>query len=339
MAKARSILHVLVFAAGACAQVYVPDSSPSSGTVNYAPLGAKAAPSSVTQNMRTQIRVPASFLPAAGSTVVDVGFAGASTGYYTYAQLEVRLAHLASATLSTTFSSNLSGTTLVLQKSLARIDTLADGWKNAGLTGSFRHDGAHDMVLDIVIQGAEFIGTSAGTRRSSTLETINATGYSVAAPPATGDGPYLSGAKLVFTLQGGSVVVVGQGCPKADQKAVTIAAAGTVAVGSKLTLKATSATPSTSALLLIGTNETSFGSLSLPFDLGGVGAPGCLLRTDVAASPSVSADNGGAASIDLSIPNEATLRGKTLLFQWFAPAPAANTLQAVLSAMLRATIQ
>lgn len=333
---------VLVSAFVACmsltAQVYVPDNVPNAGPINYAPLGAKG-PSGPSQNLRTQIRVPASALPSGGSTIVDVGLAGASTGYYGYSQLEVRLAHLAASGFALDFAANLAGAVVVLQKSTARVDTLQDQWKAIGLTGSFPHDGVRDLVVDIVIQGATFTGTAAGTHRSGTLETVFATDYFLSAPPATGDGPYLAGAKLMLTLQSGALVVVGQGCPKANQTPVTIAASGTAALGTQLTVRATAATPSTSLLLLLGASETTYGSLTLPYDLAPLNAPGCLLRTDIVASPTVAADATGSASSAFTLPTDAALRGRPILFQWFAPAPGANGLQGVLSAMLRATLQ
>jgi len=328
---------MLAFAPLATAQVWVPDNLPGSGTINYAPLGAKG-PAGSFQNLRTQIRVPASFFPGTGSTITDVGLAGASTGFYTYSQLEVRLAHLAGGTLVAGFAANLAGPTLVLQKAAARIDTLQDQWKALGIASPFRHDGTRDLVLDVIVQGASFVGTAAGTHRTTTLQTVYATDYFTSAPPADGDGPYLAGARLAFWLQGGALVVIGTGCPKADGKPVAISGAGTGAIGSKLTVSATDAAPSSALALALGTNASAFGSLALPLDLAFVGAPGCLLRTDVPVLLPVAATAAGTGTVELAIPNDQALRGKALLFQWLAPAPAANALQAVLSALLRATI-
>jgi hypothetical protein len=328
----------LLLAAGAAAQVYVPDANPGTGPVNSVPLGGKG-PTGAFQNMRTQIRVPASFLPAAGSTITDVGFAGADDANYTYALLELRCAHLPGAALAPTFAANLAGETQVLRKQNATLPLARDQWRNVGLTASFVHDGARDLVLDVVIQGAYFTGTAPGTHRSSTLETVYALNYDVAQPAPGGFGPFLAGSKLALTLAGGAVVTVGTGCPKPDRTPVGIAWAGAPARNATFTVRASAAPAAARLVLLLGQSERTFGSVPLPLDLAVLGAPGCILRTDVLASPAVTADGSGAAALSLPIPDNPTLRGQQLNCQWLAPVPGANALGVVVSAMLRATLQ
>jgi hypothetical protein len=320
------------------AQVHVPDNSPGSGTVNSIPLGGKG-PTGAFQNMRTQIRVPASFLPAAGSTITEVGFAGASDGVYSYSLLEVRFGHLPGATFGVSFAGNLGGASVVLSRPNAQVTMATDRWSMVGLSGSFAHDGRRDLVVDVVVQGAAFSGTLPGSRRSSTLETVYALNYFASQPVADGSGPYLSGAKLVLVLSGGSTIVVGQGCPKADQQPVVIGWSGTPARAQTFHVRATAAPSRAALLLLVGQSEQRWGQIQLPFDLLPLGAGGCVLRTDVLAQLSLGADAGGSASLSVPIADDPTLRGQVVLFQWAAAAPGSNPLGVVLSAMLKATIQ
>lgn len=336
----RTLLVPIAAAAAAAlpAQVYVPDGTASAGPINNVPMGGKG-PTGIYQNLRTQIRVPASFLPGTGATVTDVGFAGGSTGNYTYTRLQVRLAHLAGAALDPTFANNLAGAVLVLDKSSgARFDVVQDQWRTLGLTASFAHDGRRDLVVDVTIQGAFFNGVTPGTRRSDVLESVFAPAYDIGNPAPGGLGPYPTGAKLMLRLGGDSVVIVGTGCPKADARPIQIGHAGAPRLGTTFTLSASAATPNTSLLLLLGANESAFGGLTLPYDLAGLGAPGCVLRTDVLLTLTAGADASGAASLGLKLPDDANLVGRPLLGQWAGPAPGANPLGVVLSAMARATL-
>lgn len=325
---------MLALLGGAAAQVYVPANTPGTGAVNYVPLGA-IGPAGGFQNLRAQVRVPAAFLPSTGATITEIGFAGASTGSYRYTSLEVRLAHLKGPTLVQTFEQNLAGAVVMRSAANAQLALTKDQWSPLGATASFVHDGSRDLVLDVVIQGAVFFGTAAGCRTNPALQTLFATDYFTSNPWTTGDGPFGFGPLLALTLNGGTIVVVGQGCPKADTRPVTIGWSGNGQIGTKLTVRAAAAEPSTTLALLLGTNEQKFGALVLPFDLAPIGAAGCLLRTDVVVTPSVAADPTGAGAFDLAIPNDPSLKGAQVLAQWLAPGKNSNALGFVLSALLK----
>jgi hypothetical protein len=332
----RTLFAPLALAALLPAQVYVPDARADAGPINSIPLGGKG-PGGSFQNMRTQVLVPAAALPPA-AIVTDLGFATADQGNYTYSLLEVRVAHLAGASLGATFDQNLADPALLLRRANARFDTATDRWSRLGLTGTFRHDGQRPLVVDVVIQGAYFNGVQPGSRRSDTLETVYALGYDAAKPVASGYGPFPTGTKLELVLAGGNVIVVGSGCPKADRQPVGIGWHGEAKRGATLTLHATAAPANAKLTLLLGTSETNWNGLPLPFDLLPLGAPGCWLRTDVVWSLPATADAGGSALLPLAIPDDPALKDRTLLLQWLSPAPSANALQVVLTAMLRARI-
>lgn len=320
------------------AQVHVPDADGSTGPINAVPLGGRG-PTGGFQNLRTQIRVPAAFLPAAGSVIRDLGFAGASDGSYLYARLEVRLAHLQGTDLGRDFAANLAGEVLVRGSDNARYAVRRDLFTSLGLSRGFVHDGRRDLVVDVIIQGAYFQGVQEGSHRSSTLTTVYATDYSIG-QPKPGSGPFLAGAKLRLTLEGGSsITIVGSGCPKADGQPVVLGYSGSVARGAVLTIEALEADAGAPLALLLGTDDQRWGQLSLPFDLAALGAPACLLRTDIVVSLGGNADARGRASRALPIPADATLRGKPLLGQWLVHANRANPLQVVASALLKTTIE
>ncbi len=327
----------LAFGVPVTAQVYVPDARADQGPINSIPLGGKG-PTGSFQDMRTQILVPASAFPP-NATITDVGFATAGNGNYTYSLLELRMAHLRGSALDPKFDQNLADPTLLLRRANTRFDTQQDAWARLGLTGTFRHDGQRAVVVDLVIQDAYFNGTQPGSRRSDTLETVYALAYDAANPVASGYGPFPSGTKLEFALAGGGIVVVGSGCPKADQQPVVIGWLGEPKRKTTLTIQATAMPATAAASLLVGASETSWSGVPLPLDLAPLGAPGCLLRTDVLWTLPASADAGGNAAIPLPIPDDPNLKDRTILFQWLAPAPKANALERVVSAMLRVKLQ
>jgi hypothetical protein len=333
---APALVALLVAAAPAIAQVYVPTAAASAGTINSIPLGARG-PTGSFQNVRAQIRVPASYLPSAGSTITDLGFAGGGNGTYTFTSLEVRLAHLP-GTFGATFAANVTNPVTVLSRTPATQVMRLDQWCMLGLTAPFVHDGQRDLIVDIVVQGSVFDGTQPGTRRSTTIEQVYATAYDARNPVTGGLGVTPNAANLALTVGGGTTVVVGAGCPKADQQPVGIGWRGTPTTATTFTLLATAAPANTPLALVFGTSETTFGALPLPLDLAPLGAPGCWLRTDVAHSFAATSDAAGAAQFGLAIPDNPTLRGLRLHFQWLAPAVGANALQLVVSAMVKGRV-
>ena len=77
-------------------------------------------------------------------------------------------------------------------------------------------------------------------------------------------------------------------------------------------------------------SRTSWGSLTLPLDLTGLGMPGCALH----ASPQLTlllANLAGQAAMALPIPNFASLLGATLYAQGGVTDPDANLLGIVVS--------
>ena len=97
-------------------------------------------------------------------------------------------------------------------------------------------------------------------------------------------------------------------------------------------VRAFDATPGSVVLLALGNQETgSWGGMQLPQDLGIVGASGCFLSIDVAASFFNSAAGDGSVTFPFQVPDNPQLLGEWLRFQAATVDPAANALGVVTS--------
>ena len=82
--------------------------------------------------------------------------------------------------------------------------------------------------------------------------------------------------------------------------------------------------------LLVGATDRTFGSLTLPAELGFMNMPDCWLATDIAiALPWPIA--AGSATVPLPIPNDPSLANAPLFSQWFLIDPGANPFGAVMT--------
>ncbi len=319
--------------------VYVPDGKSSVGVLNSIPLGGKG-PNGAFQNMRTQILVPARFLPSAGSTITDLGFAAGGKGTYSYKTFKVVLSHLKGTKLQATFDANLADPVEVLNVNGFKYDfPKADAFHPLRLKGAFKHDGKRDLVVEILIQGAFFNGSSPGSRRSTSLETVFALSYDPTKPVKAGWGPYPQGAKLMLEMNGGKVIVFGSGCKGSDGKVPGIAWSRAPATGTSLNASLGSGKPSSAAMLLIGMSASKYGTLNLPLDLKGLGAPGCSLLTEILLMLPARTSKTGTANQLLPIPADANLRGKLLVGQWAVVDGKANLLGLCFSNGAKATIR
>ncbi len=97
-------------------------------------------------------------------------------------------------------------------------------------------------------------------------------------------------------------------------------------------VRAFDALPGEVVVLALGTRETgSWAGLQLPQELAGVGAPGCFLSIDIAASFYDVATADGAARFTFAIPDDPQLLGKWMRFQAGGFDAAANSLGLVTS--------
>ncbi len=125
----------------------------------------------------------------------------------------------------------------------------------------------------------------------------------------------------------------GAGCSGA-----VASASGVPAVGSSFTLELDAAV-AVPALLFLGASDTTWNGLSLPLDLGPLGAPGCSLLTGPQAMVANGTDITGHAGQSVFIPAEAGLIGRTVYAQWATMDAAANPFGAAFSNGLAVTLQ
>ncbi len=90
--------------------------------------------------------------------------------------------------------------------------------------------------------------------------------------------------------------------------------------------------PETMAVNWLGSNTSSWGPVSLPFDMGNMGLPwGCMLKTDILSIQVTLAQNPsslyGRSYALWDLPNEQTLTGLTLFTQWMCPDSGLSTQQ------------
>lgn len=348
----RMSTRPLVLLASAClslplaaqTQAYAPSNSPGSGTMNLAPLGGKAT-SGGSQNMRTQVLIPRSLLPAGGSKIQQLAFCSSSVGSYTYTSLVVQLAHLQGTSLGTTFGSNLTKPVKVFTGTAFAFGK-ADTWSYLKLTQAFDHDGTRDLVVDIVIQGARYAGVNgssiAGSRRSdgsSGLKRIYALSYNSSTPAKTGYGPYPGGPKMAIEVVAGSTIeIYGTGCKDSLGKVPTIQMSTSPSPGKPMSFGGGSSAAIQGSFLLFGVDRTKFGALSLPLKLDALGAPTCRLEVGYLLVIPGSKPSGSFATPSWTLPNKSALVGLDLYGQWLLLDPKANSLGFVFSQGLRARI-
>lgn len=97
-------------------------------------------------------------------------------------------------------------------------------------------------------------------------------------------------------------------------------------VGTSYVARAAYAPDNSIGLFLLGFSGSVWSGGALPFDLGLLGAPGCLLRTDAVAMDAVVTDADGTASQSYSLPNDPLLVGAVLYQQLAAYDPTVNAL-------------
>lgn len=110
------------------------------------------------------------------------------------------------------------------------------------------------------------------------------------------------------------------------------------ALGRTFRVELDQALPSTAVTLNLGGSDTIWGTVPLPWDWTGLGAPGCTAFASGEVGLTVGTDSMGRASIDVPVPTTPSLVGGNIFFQWMVLDPTANALGVVLSDAGKATI-
>jgi hypothetical protein len=132
----------------------------------------------------------------------------------------------------------------------------------------------------------------------------------------------------------GAFVTRGGPCGGVNRRAPRILADPSVpAVGSPFAVVIDRGPASASAWVAFGLQDQRLGgALSLPFDLGVLGAPGCQVHVDLLALAAASTDAAGVGRMPVALPTQAGLVGITFFTQWLVLEPGANPLGLVTSA-------
>jgi FG-GAP repeat len=153
----------------------------------------------------------------------------------------------------------------------------------------------------------------------------------------------VAGRVRVYSLLPPGIAPYGSGCPLANGTVPAIGASGAAIPGGSIRINLSQVTPGVSVALIGGSSSTSFGTTPLPWDLSGIGVPGCallasmdvfLVGTTDAVSPGI-----GTKSFVVSVPTSPVLSGMTFYVQWAIENPLGSALPVGMSRGLSITVQ
>jgi hypothetical protein len=137
--------------------------------------------------------------------------------------------------------------------------------------------------------------------RSYLLNWVQGGGHGNATPPNTSTS---SGCKMGLLLGNGNMVVLGRGCPGSAANVPEIGSQpGTwPKVASVFNVLLTTGKPTSVAMLSLGSSDTNWGTIGLPLELSGVGAPKCFVWNNYLTVLPALVDPTGTATMSLPIP-------------------------------------
>jgi hypothetical protein len=124
----------------------------------------------------------------------------------------------------------------------------------------------------------------------------------------------------------GHYEVFGAGCAGTTRSTPVLGFDGIPNLGGSMGILLENAVPNDFALLIVGDSTTNSNGTPLPFDLGPLGAPGCLIQASLGATMFTPTDPAGGAVSTLSFPPNVSLFGFQFYDQWFVHDGAANAL-------------
>ncbi len=136
--------------------------------------------------------------------------------------------------------------------------------------------------------------------------------YARGSNPSSGTRVLGFGAVLAFTRPAGPGAVP------------ALSTSGTPQVGTSFTINLSRARASTAAGIVLGFSNTRWRGINLPFDLSGIGAPGCNLLVSLDLMALTGTNSSGAGSLRVSVPNDKALIQSVLYWQGMVIDPPAN---------------
>jgi hypothetical protein len=127
----------------------------------------------------------------------------------------------------------------------------------------------------------------------------------------------------------GSYESFGASCAGSGRRTPSLGFSGVPSINQPMAVTVTSALPSTAALLSIGSSDTQWLGLGLPFDLTPYGATNCRIWCNVLDFLVAQTDAQGNGGVTVQVPPDRSLLGARLFNQWWVLDPTANPLMLV----------
>ena len=298
--------------------IFIPDNNATAGTCNVIPFGQ--TPSNATWgNQIYQMLIPASLINAPVLRICDLGWAPCGSGDRTFDRLQIRMDHTMSATLSTTFSANMTAAAVTVLDVKDHVwPNVANTWNRVGLQQDFLYiQPLGNLVIEITVWNSGFNGT-AGFHRSSTIERAYAFGWT-GSPPGSGSID-LAALKVELVSDTAMTDTYGVGC-MGSGGVPFITFSGDSKLGNTLGLQVNSAAASAPVFLALGLNN---GNPPFPLLIPATGS--CRVYHDQVIVLATATSSSGTASLPLSIPQDPALICFRLYGQYYVLDAPANPL-------------
>jgi hypothetical protein len=296
------ILCVASLTASLSAQsFYIPTNTPTVGTANAFPFN--------TTDMRYQALIRATELNSTPAVITGFSLAPAASGTLAYGPVTMKMAHLASPTLSTTFDTNLAAGAVTTMDVPAFVwPVTINTWMDVDLQTPFVYNGVDNLVVEFLVTARV---TGASMRRDATNQRVYLGNYT---GQLTGTDGGLTAFKMRVITGDASTGTFGRGCVGSNALTPTVNFTGTAQLGQTLNHNLANALPNALCVGVFGfTSAPPF-----PIDLTIIGLPGCKAYIDGVVTLGAVADGAGAATIGIAIPASPGLVGAVLYSQWAA---------------------
>ena len=311
---ARLVTAALLAALAPAQGFYVPDPAANLGTCNAIPFSGGG----LFSNQKYQMMLAPTDLGGVPGLITGLGFATCGSGVHDFASIDVVMDHAATTTLSSTFAQNLSPNAVTVLHAInyswhSQIDT----WVEVGLQNFFSYDGTSNLVIDITVTGADYVGTGTGSCRRDVGPRLYATGWTT--PPTSGT--LTTGAlKVEVSMLGARISKHGRGCVGTNGQPLRLVMGGLPQLGATISFGVASGPPSSLAFLTAGWDNGP----PFPIELVALGMPTCYQYFAQWLSVGMLTDASGAATLNVLVPNSPGMLGALVYSQLACLDPGAN---------------
>ncbi len=300
--RTATLLSLTLLVSGLSAQsFYVPADTPTVGTANAFPFN--------TSDMRYQALVLASELGSTPAMIWGFALAPSANGTLAYSQVTMKMAHLASPTLSTDFATNLAaGATTTMDQPNWVWPVTGNVWNQVDMQTPFFFNGVDNVVVEFTVLGRT---SGVAMRRDATNQRVYQGSY---VGQTTGTNGGLTAFKMRWITGDAGLSVYGRGCPGSNSLTPTLTLSGSSQLGSFYNNDLSNALPNTVTALVLG-----FGSTTV--DLTPAGLAGCNLYVNGGVTLIAATDPSGGLSMPLGIPLDPAFTGITIYSQYAALDP------------------